>query len=323
MKNIRRIPSIVAAIAVLAFASAAYAKKSVGASTAAATGAWGAASAVLPTGPNVVAGLNVKTLMGTKLAQAAISDVLAKEADAQTAIDLVKSTCSIDLMTSVKDAVAAVGMETEEGVFFLGLDGLDEAKVTDCVKKIANDQGIEIKSKKSGNVVEYSAKGQTEKLYIGWPTKDVMAIATDPTDKKLITKYLGGKGKLMKDGDFGAALGKVKTSAMGWMVVTAKDQEIGDTGAKMTVLYAWLDDTSTTVSTEIHVVVDSADNATKLVKEINDQLPQLQKDTSMPKSIAKLMKTIKVSASDKDITVSASASETDVEAALTDIMSMM
>ena len=95
------------------------------------TRSWNAVKGMLPDHVNVVVGANLAALRSTSLYNAVMPTLLAKVPDGKRGIDLVKSTCGIDLHSAVIDATFAMG-DDERGITVLALDkSLDQKRVVD------------------------------------------------------------------------------------------------------------------------------------------------------------------------------------------------
>ena len=227
--------------------------------------------------------------------------------------------------TAVTDIVVAIDPK-ENGAIFLGVTGVDEAKVTACLQAVAakKDAKAKITAARTGNVVEYSATGENDKLYVAWLAADVLVMATEPTDKKLLGKMIGGKGALGKS-DVGKSIKATNTSAVVWAAVKQKES-LGKGNATMKMAYGAIDLKAGTVSADVHVVVDSAAAATKAVGEFNKAAVEMQKDpksAGIPQELANVLKSLKVSNKGADLNVTASMSEKELLGLINQMMAGM
>jgi len=287
--------------------------------------AWAAAQNVLPGSVTIVVGANVAALKGTTVFSQVVQPLINKERDAKEGIDLVKSSCNIDVTAAVTDIVVAIDPK-ENGAIFLGVTGVDEAKVTACLQAVAakKDAKAKITAARTGNVVEYSATGENDKLYVAWLAADVLVMATEPTDKKLLGKMIGGKGALGKS-DVGKSIKATNTSAVVWAAVKQKES-LGKGNATMKMAYGAIDLKAGTVSADVHVVVDSAAAATKAVGEFNKAAVEMQKDpksAGIPQELANVLKSLKVSNKGADLNVTASMSEKELLGLINQMMAGM
>ena len=127
--------------------------------------------------------------------------------------------CGIDVTSAIQGVVVAID-DAQKGIIFISTKGVDQGKVSDCLTKVAAKEKKEITASKPDGkgIVEYSAKGEKDKLYVAYLPNGVMAISTEPTNKGMLTSWLGGKGVDGKS-PAAAALGKVNTNAAIWGVV--------------------------------------------------------------------------------------------------------
>ncbi len=303
MKTFRVATALAAAVLVSALAPVAYAQSK----------SWTAAKAVLPGDLFVVAGGNVATIQKSTIYQAIVPALLQKEKDAKEGFELIKTSCGINVETSITDAVVAV-KENEKGLIVAAVSGIDEAKVTSCLQKIAEKENQEkgknkkITAKTSGKIVEYSMEGEKEKLYIAWLASDVIAMATDPTDKSLLEKMIGGKGAVAKSGDMAKALGKVNTSAAVWFAV-AKKTPVGEgkTKATMKIAFGAVDLAAGVVSVAGEMVLSSSAEAKAFADQVKAEMSQ--NAASMPAEFQKLAKSVVIAASGDSVTIKFSLTE--------------
>jgi hypothetical protein len=303
MKTFRVATALAAAILVSALAPAAHAQSK----------SWTAAKAVLPGDLFVVAGGNITTIQKSTIYQSIVPALLQKERDAKEGLEMVKTACGIDVQTSITDAVVAV-KENEKGLIVAAVSGIDEAKVTACLQKIADKESKEkgktkkITAKTSGKIVEYSMEGENEKLYVAWLASDVIAMATDPTDKSLLEKMIGGKGAVAKSGDMAKALGKVNTSAAVWFAV-AKKTPVGEgkTKATMKIAFGAVDIAAGIVSVVGEMVLSSSAEAKAFADQIKAEMAQ--NAGNMPAEFQKLAKSVVIATSSESVTIKFSLTE--------------
>jgi hypothetical protein len=298
MKTFRVGTALAAVVLASAVASSAHAQSK----------SWTAAKAVLPGDLYVVAGGNVTTIQKSTIYKTIVPALLQSQQEAKEGFEMIKTTCGIDVETSITDAVVAVN-EKEKGLIVAALSGIDEAKVTSCLTKIAEKEAKDKKkptkklsAKTSGKIVEYTMEGESEKLYVAWLSSDVIAMATDPTDKALLEKMIGGKGAITKSGDLGKALGKVNTSAALWLVVD-KDTPVGEgkTKATMKVAFGAVDIAAGVVSVDGQIVLSSAAEAKAFADQVKKQMAE--NSSQMPPDFQKLAKSVVITASDNAVQI--------------------
>ena len=306
MKTFRVGTALAAVVLASALASSAHAESK----------SWAAAKAVLPGDLYVVAGGNITSIQKSAIYQTLVPALLQQEQDAKEGLEMVKTTCGIDVQTAITDAVVAM-RENEKGLIVAAVTGVDEAKVTSCLQKIAEKEAKDkgknkkITAKTSGKIVEYSMEGESEKIYLAWLTSDVVAMATDPTDKSLLEKLIGGKGAVAKSGDMAKAIGKANTAAALWLTV-AKKAPVGEgkTKATMKMAIGNVDVAAGVVSVNGEIVLSSSAEAKAFADQVKDQMTK--NSASMPAEYQKLAKSIVISSSGESVTIKFSAPEKDI-----------
>src|SRR5665647_1585555 len=146
--------------------------------------AWTAAKASLPATTSVVVGFDLAALAKSSLFKLALPLMLAQQPDMKSGLELVKTTCQIDPLTAVSGVVAGTDKDQKQGAIFIAVNGIDEAKIVTCLDAIAKAKGTAdtvVSVTKDGAITEV-AKG-TDKFYMTWISKDVIAIAVVPGDK--------------------------------------------------------------------------------------------------------------------------------------------
>jgi hypothetical protein len=221
---------------------------------------------------------------------------------------MVKKTCGIDVTNTIQGLVVAMDAD-EKGAIFVSLKGVDEAGLTSCLQKVVaqEEKGKKISSKRGpDNIVEYSAEGEKEHLYVAFLGKDVCVMATDPTDRSLLQRFLSGGGGFAK-GDFGRALARTNTSAAVWGVVN-KPEQVTD-GVNMKMAHGDADVVKGTVTVNGHMMLGSKKEATEAASKMKQQLDAAKKDGSIPPQFASLVKSVSIAANDDDLAFKASLPE--------------
>jgi len=147
-------------------------------------------------------------------------------------------------------------------------------------------------------------KGEKEKIYVAWPSKNVFMISSDPTDKALTQSFLKGKGKLLKDANFKAGLALAKTSGLVWVVGTKiDDDELKAAKAKF-VAGTVDSDNGTDVTVGRPPALRRRGHRQEVRREGRAGVRQGLKD--LPAALGTMLGNIKIAASDKDVVVSGS-----------------
>ena len=301
MRNIRRVSLA------LAFAFSAVVASSARAD--APGDAWGAAKSMLPANPYVVMGFNIATIKSSTLFQQLYPKLIAQSGEAKEGLDMVQADCGINVTEAIQGVVVAID-DSNAGIIVLSTKGLDQTKINDCFSKVAakKEPGKKITAGKpdAAGVVEYTASGEKDAIFIAYLPKGVIVMATDPKDKSLLQKWMGGKGADAK-GVAGTALGKVNTGAAMWGAVVKAEQI--DAGLNMKAAYGAADIAGGNIAGDVHVVLGSAKEATEAAVKFNDQLEQTKKGGQVPPAFANILKSVKIAAVGDEVVVKASISE--------------
>lgn len=281
---------------------------------------WSAAKGILPAGVSVIVGGNITTIRKTSMYQAIVPNLLKQNSEVDQGFKDIKAGCAIDIETSIQDVVIAVD-DSEKGILVASLSaGIDEGKALACLQTMASkEKKGKITSKKTGNIVEYTMEGQKDKLYLAWLAKDVIALAFDPEDKKLLEKFTTGKGAALKSGDLAKAVGKTNTNAALWFAVAKKTPYMESGTMKST--YGAIDVAAGVISLDANIVVSSEAEAKKAVTDTNTQLQQAA--GQVPPEMQKIIKGVKVSSSGDTVNFKASITEKEAMALIGMAMAQM
>jgi hypothetical protein len=269
--------------------------------------AWAAARGVLPAKPYVVMGLNVATIKSSALFQQLYPKLLAQAGGAQQGLEMVNKDCGINVTETIQGLVVAID-EAQKGVILISTKGVDQAKIAECLGKVAAKEKKEISASRpdAAGIVEYAAKGEKDKLYVAFLPKGVLAMSTEPTNKGLLQKWLGGKGVDGKSAA-GAALGKVNTNAAMWGVVAKADQL--EPGMNMKAGYGSADITAGNINADLRLILGSAKEATDAVTKATAQLDEAKKSGQVPPALASIVNSVKVSSAGDELQIKASLAE--------------
>ncbi|MBA3540836.1 MAG: hypothetical protein H0T79_14585 [Deltaproteobacteria bacterium] len=273
-----------------------------------------AAKANLPDGANVIVGMNVASITGSKLFQTMWPVLLAKAGDAREGVDLAKTACKIDVLTAITDVVVAVDKANEKGAVFIGVKGIDQAKLESCVKSIGAAKKKPVPTfAKIGNVIEVTpeVKGKDKKYY-AWIGADVIAIATEG-DKDSLAKWTGGKGAFSKT-SLGALVAKATTSGAAWGATTQANTL--QPGVDMKSGYGWMTMDKGTLNAELHATMGDAKSATSTADMANKQITAIKGSGQIPPTVATMLGNVKVTAAGSDVVVKAGMNEKDISGLL-------
>jgi hypothetical protein len=305
MKTIRRVSMVLSAFAMLAAASGA---------AQADTRAWTEAKNVLPGGLQVLVGVNVANVRTSQIFQTMYPMILAQAGQGKEGLDLIKKDCGIDVLQTIDSLVVGMGSD-EKGLIVIGLKGVDQSGVSSCFTKVAADKepGKKITATQNGNVTEYSAAGENDKLYVQWLAKDVIAMGTEPTDSAFLKKMTAGG---IKTDTLGKAAASINGDAGLWAVVNKSDT-IPDLNAKMSMAYGSANFASGNIDFNLHVVIDSAAAAAKAATDASAKLDEQKKQSAQ---VASILKSVKVASSGPELVVTGSLVEKDVLALIGQFM---
>ncbi len=303
MSLLRRTPLLFVSAALLA-ASPAHADSK----------AWAAAKKALPANLFAVAGVNVGKVKASQLFQTLWPVAMAQAgSDVESKLDKLKATCGFD--GSTVDSMVVGVNESQKGAIVIAFSKTTQKDLDACIQKGAKEENKKITISKTGDVEQLSGLDQKDAntLYIRWLAKDVIAIATKPDDKSLLTEMTAGG--IAKDKAFSPALANVNTSSAVWLAVN-KAQDLPDINAKMTQVYGNADFSAGNIAATGHVVLDSSKAATDAAAQGNQQIAAMKKAGSVPPAFSGVLNTATIKSSGPEVVVSASMAEKDVLALL-------
>src|SRR5688572_30014678 len=243
------------------------------------TKSWTALKNKVPANANVIVSVDLAQIAKTSTYQSAIQAFLDQEQDAKMGFEVLKTSCGVDLPTVVTD-VTVMGLpdvkgQDERALIAVGLNGVDKTTLQTCMQAIADldSKGAKLTAKTKGKITEFSVEGKSQKVYIAWIAKDVIAFTTEPNDKAMLTKMLAGKAA---KGDLKKFIGKTTSSSAAFFSV-AKADVIPDIG-NFKGVYGNVDLASGSITLKANIVVDTADAATKLAAMGNAQIKESVKE---------------------------------------------
>jgi hypothetical protein len=271
-----------------------------------------AARAGLPADAKFMFGLDIAALSKTQLF-ATYYPKLKNKPDAAKLLDAVKDGCKLDPVAVVQGVVVAMSADQQDGAAYVAISGIDKARLSSCIQQVtqAGDKDAKVTLKQDGNITSI-AKG-SDTAFFGWAGKDVIVVSLHTQDKSTLVKWMGGKGALAKS-DLGKALARVNTSAAIWGAgVGDKEVEPGVTvkGGYGQVTYA-----KGNVSAEVHAMMGSAAEATKMAASTSKQLDEAKQSGQIPAELIPVVKAIAVAADKDGLRVTASMPEKDLMGAL-------
>ncbi|MFO0549819.1 MAG: hypothetical protein U0271_15610 [Polyangiaceae bacterium] len=294
-----------AAPAVFLFASAA---------AAAPTKSFTAASANLPGDTQLVGTSSIKTVRSTKVFQSLFPQLLKSERDLNEANDKITKLCGIDAVKAIDDVTIGVGKGDEAGIY-VAMNGVSESKLVDCITKLAKDEKEVITSSKSGNITELKSDKSKKSVFFGWLTGDVLVVTSDPNNKALLEKEMGGKGALAKS-TVGARLSRLSSDAA---ISVVFDKELPMDGMKIKSGELTVTVSGGNATLNASFEMGSKKEAEDVAKFLNDLLNQSGMKKP-PASVQKVAKTLSAKASNAEVKVTATAAESDIISAFNDLL---
>lgn len=265
---------------------------------------------VLPADIQVIGSSNVKTIRSTATFQKLFPQLVRMERDVADGLDKVKKTCAIDPVNAIEDVTVGVA-DKDKGLILITVSGVTEQKLTDCVAKIAKaETGETVTAKKTGDVIELKSSKNGKSLYLAWLKGDTLAFASDPTDKALLERLIGGKGAVSK-GALAPFMNKLafdSALAVAW----AKQMPVERWSMKGGSLDVAISGSSVKGTTTVKL--GSAKEASEVAAMAQKELSRAQ--GNLPKEIDSVAKSVTITASGDDVTVTASTTESNLAALL-------
>jgi hypothetical protein len=278
----------------------------------------------LPADAKLVVGVDFAAIQKTGLFAAYYPKLLEK-AEAAQLLSTMKDSCKIDPLAAVQAVVVATSGDQQDGAVYIGLSGVDKAKLSSCVQlaaqnkadkaaadkpaaeKAAADKPARVSLKQDGNITQIS--NGTDTAFFGWAGKDVIVVSLHGQDKASLLKWMGGKGALAKTA-LGKSIARTNTSATVWGAgEETKEVEQGVTvkGGYGAVKFA-----NGSVDADVHAVMENAAQATKMAASVNKQLDEARQGSQLPPMIAGMLKTVTIAASADEVVIKANVVEKDV-----------
>ncbi len=175
---------------------------------------WGALKGKLPAGTIVVGGADIAAMRATPSFPKLVEWITKEDKDVGAMLGLVKQTCGMELPAMVGDIALAID-DKGKGVLVVGLSGIDQTKLTDCVTKVIAkvEPKVKLTGKATGKITEYSMTGENDKFYASWLAPDLVAISLDENSHAPLDAMMQGAAAT---GDLGTYLSKAGTVAAGW-----------------------------------------------------------------------------------------------------------
>jgi hypothetical protein len=268
------------------------------------TRSWGAAKGHLLGDTASVVSFDVAGAKASPVFAKSIAAVMTMSPSLKGMMSLAMSACG-DPTQLVTDAVLVRGFK-HHGVLVLGVNGLDDAKLSTCLAGITQRPLVH---EPVGKLVRYWPKGRPEDdqpIYVAWLAKDVVAIGMDPAKPDdLLAMINGGPAK----GPIAKLIGKTDTTATGWAAsLTAEGRPNGGWGSGKLA--------KGVLAIDGHFIAESVKEATDLRTSAANEFATT--GGKFP-TVGKVLKQLKLGGSGAEITVTAAIAEGDLPAFLADL----
>ena len=160
-------------------------------------------------------------------------------------------------------------------------------------------------TKVTGKVTEYGLDNDPKRFYAAWLSADVVAFATDPDDKALLDKMLGGKGP---KGQLTTFLTKANPKSTVWLATT-KPQPV-PTGGTMKGAFGTVDASKGNVNVDMSILMSSAKDAKAFVEQVLALVASAK--GSIPPQFQKLVDALKLTSANDSANMKLSAAEKDL-----------
>jgi hypothetical protein len=270
--------------------------------------AWTAAKKIIPGNVFGVVGVNAGPIRSSELYKTLVPALLDKNTDVKAHLAEVKDTCGLDVSTAIDSLVVGVS-EEGKGTIVVAFKGTNQKSLEGCLGKLAKAHGKTFTSSKDGALVHYQMGDQDKDLYMRWLASDIVALATEPSDKD--ASVAATAGGLAKNADLSGMIGTSKTGSAMWFAFL-RQQDLGQFNAKMTGMYGNADLKAADLAVDLHLIVDSDKAATDVANGATSMIPVLVQGGKVPPSMTALVKSLVIKASGKEVVVTAQAPQKDV-----------
>ncbi|CAN5782493.1 hypothetical protein BH11MYX3_BH11MYX3_31370 [soil metagenome] len=278
------------------------------AASAAPGAAWTAARSNLPKDTTVLVGLDLVQLTRSSLFTMAFPLMLAQQPEIKDGLDLVKTNCKLDPLKVVQGVVFGTDDTQKHGAIYIAVDGLDQPKIVSCLEAVAKAKGKDTKVsvKTDGKINELTLGDKT--IYMSWIGTSVLVIPLEITNKADLAAWSGAKGLIKSK--VGKASGKVNTGGALWAVsAVAKDL---DDKTKMKLGYGSMTLASSKIAADLHVQLDSAENAKAAADKAQKELSTLAGSPGLAPNLKTVLSAVTVTSAADEVQVKGSMPESDV-----------
>jgi len=290
-------------------------------------GAAASALDIFPEDTAIVAGINVKKVLSSKMWEKYGAKLL-EEGEVKEGLGKLKDACGMDPTKDIESVVIGLNGDADQDKIVILVKGaFDEAKITKCITgMVEKEEGKKVAAKTDGKITEYSAEGDDKKIYVGWAAADTMVIvpAAMEGDKAALEAIMAGKSSAKKNKDPQALKGNCNTSETIWAaaVLTGKigEQMAAGGGDDPKPKAIWLNMAYVKdLALEIGARFPNDKDATAMADKANKELEGAKSDP-MAGDIAKA---VKIAAKGSDVVVNVNMNEKQIDDLVTKIEPMI
>jgi hypothetical protein len=271
--------------------------------------AWTTLRPLLPEGVVLAGQINAAALRGSESFRQ-LRRMVDKDRDARELVEAARSGCQIDLGEAVQDVAFAVTDGNDNQVLVaLSFRGVGEAELVHCAEVVAAKKRggpVKIESKRAGAIVEYTVPGETDKFYAAWLAPDVVAFASEPSQRAPLAALIAGKGGFAAAPTTRRAVAALAPGAAAWAVYL-KPEHIDSYDLKFAAGTVGVSGGQLQLEVELFLV--DADSAKRAAADWTAQKDQLA--ASGAPMVGQLLKSVQIVAADEVVRLTASVSEKD------------
>lgn len=268
---------------------------------------WAAAKAGLPAKTNWVVGMDIAALTKLSLFKMTFPLLLSQKPDVKVGLELIKTTCKIDVLTTVEALVAGTDEDQQQGALYLQVKGIDDKSLTACVQAIAKSKGSTVTVTRDGGITEVMLG--TDKVFLTWVTKDVIAVSVGP-DKTQLQAWTGGK-KAFARSPAGVLAAKVDVKAAVF-VATAVERDIDGMNMKLKGAYGGLTPAKGILAFDMHLQLPSAADAKTVADRTSRDLTAKINSSGLAPELKAALETVTIKNAGIELVVKAAVVENHV-----------
>ncbi len=266
--------------------------------------AWAAAKAGLPAKTNFVVGMDVAALTKLSLFKMAFPLLLSQKPDVKATLEVIKTTCKIDVLATVEGLVAGTDEAQKEGALYLQVKGIDDKALTSCVQAIAKSTGSTVSVTVDAGITEITVG--KDKVFLTWVTKDVVVVSLE-SDKTQLQAWIGGKKAFAKS-PAGLLAAKIDTKAT-IFAATAVGREIEGTKMKMKGGYGGLTSAKGNLAIDLHLLLPSAADAKTLADKASAELTGKINEPGLAPALKPVLESVTIKNASTEVVVKANVAE--------------